>query len=105
MFPADPLFVFAFIRTLLDVLQEYLGDVTAGSIRDNFDIVYQVRNNHTQSYLCINLLPSAAGRNAGQRVSTDDRTQRVTRHRHAPFVLQEDTCSRWYRWVSPVLRL
>jgi AP-3 complex subunit mu len=39
---ADPLFVFAFINTLLDVLQEYLGDVTAGSIRSNFDIVYQV---------------------------------------------------------------
>ncbi|PVG04189.1 clathrin adaptor, mu subunit [Serendipita vermifera] len=38
----DPLFVFAFMQTLLDVLQEYLGDVTAGSIRSNFDIVYQL---------------------------------------------------------------
>jgi len=41
-FPADPLFVFAFIHTLLDVLQEYLGEVSAGTIRDNFDVVYQV---------------------------------------------------------------
>jgi hypothetical protein len=41
-FSADPLFVFAFIHTLLDVLQEYLGEVSAGTIRDNFDVVYQV---------------------------------------------------------------
>ena len=37
------MFVFAFIRTLLDVLQEYLGEVSAGTIRDNFDVVYQVK--------------------------------------------------------------
>ena len=36
------MFVFAFIHTLLDVLQEYLGEVSAGTIRDNFDVVYQV---------------------------------------------------------------
>jgi AP-3 complex subunit mu len=42
LFIADPLFVFAFIHTLLDVLQEYLGEVSAGTIRDNFDVVYQV---------------------------------------------------------------
>jgi hypothetical protein len=40
----DPVFVFAFLRTFLDILQEYLGDVTAGTIRDNFDTVYQVRH-------------------------------------------------------------
>jgi len=39
----DPVFVFAFLQTFLDILQEYLGDVTAGTIRDNFDTVYQVR--------------------------------------------------------------
>lgn len=38
----DPMFVFAFIQTLLDVLQEYLGEVSAGTIRDNFDVVYQL---------------------------------------------------------------
>jgi AP-3 complex subunit mu len=48
------------MRTLLDVLQEYLGDVTAGSIRDNFDVVYQVRNNYGQvsmyRHYCFQLL-------------------------------------------------
>jgi len=39
----DPVFVFAFLHTFLDILREYLGDVTAGTIRDNFDTVYQVR--------------------------------------------------------------
>lgn len=38
----DPLFVFSFIKTLIDVLQDYLGEVSAGSIRQNFDIVYQL---------------------------------------------------------------
>ncbi|KAG8834922.1 hypothetical protein FRC18_001303 [Serendipita sp. 400] len=38
----DPLFVLAFLQTLLDVLQEYLGDISATSIRENFDIVYQL---------------------------------------------------------------
>ncbi len=40
----DPSFVFAFLRTFLDILQEYLGDVTAGTIRENFDTVYQARH-------------------------------------------------------------
>ena len=40
----DPTFVFAFLQTFLDILQEYLGDVTAGTIRENFDTVYQARH-------------------------------------------------------------
>ena len=40
----DPSFVFAFLRTFVDILQEYLGDVTAGTIRENFDTVYQARH-------------------------------------------------------------
>jgi AP-3 complex subunit mu len=38
----DPLYAFAFIRTFLDILIEYFGDVTAPTLRDNFDTVYQL---------------------------------------------------------------
>ncbi|KAI0296057.1 Mu homology domain-containing protein [Multifurca ochricompacta] len=38
----DPLYAFAFIRTFLDILIEYFGDVTAPTLRDNFDIVHQL---------------------------------------------------------------
>src|SRR5258708_33350874 len=41
-FKVDPLYAFAFIRTFLDILIEYLGEVTAPTLKDNFDIVHQL---------------------------------------------------------------
>ncbi|KAE9403794.1 clathrin adaptor mu subunit [Gymnopus androsaceus JB14] len=38
----DPLLAFAFLQTFIDILREYLGTVSAATIRDNFDIVYQL---------------------------------------------------------------
>ncbi|KAF9535037.1 Mu homology domain-containing protein [Crepidotus variabilis] len=38
----DPLFGFAFIQTFLDILQEYFGTVSAATLRENFDTVYQL---------------------------------------------------------------
>ena len=38
----DPLYAFAFIRTFLDILVEYFGEVTAPTLRDNFDVVHQL---------------------------------------------------------------
>src|SRR5712672_4612084 len=38
----DPLYAFAFIRTFLHILIEYFGQVTAPTLRDNFDIVHQL---------------------------------------------------------------
>ena len=38
----DPLYAFAFIRTFLDILIEYFGEVTAPTLRDNFDVVHQL---------------------------------------------------------------
>lgn len=73
VFEADPMFVFAFIHTLLDVLQEYLGEVSAGTIRDNFDVVYQVNENTLLKKTCIDK-PSAIRRNAGQWISFDNGT-------------------------------
>ncbi len=40
---ADPLYVFAFLRTFIDILREYFGQISAETLKDNFDIVYQVR--------------------------------------------------------------
>jgi AP-3 complex subunit mu len=41
----NPLFAFSFLESFLETLQDYLGDVTETAIKDNFDIVYMVRQN------------------------------------------------------------
>lgn len=38
----DPLFVFTFLQKFADILQDYLGDVSSSTLKDNFDVVYQV---------------------------------------------------------------
>ncbi|KAJ3898619.1 hypothetical protein F5879DRAFT_994616 [Lentinula edodes] len=38
----DPLLAFAFLQTFIDILREYLGTVSAATLRDNFDILYQL---------------------------------------------------------------
>jgi hypothetical protein len=38
----DPLFGFAFLQTFIDILHEYFGDLSAATLKDNFDVVYQV---------------------------------------------------------------
>lgn len=38
----DPLFAFAFIQTFTEILQDYFGTLSAATLKDNFDVVYQV---------------------------------------------------------------
>ncbi|KAF9452005.1 clathrin adaptor, mu subunit [Macrolepiota fuliginosa MF-IS2] len=38
----DPIFAFAFLQTFVDILTEYFGAVSAATMRDNFDVVYQL---------------------------------------------------------------
>ncbi|KAL5530266.1 hypothetical protein ACEPAF_6523 [Sanghuangporus sanghuang] len=38
----DALYVFAFMQLFVDTLQDYLGEVSGSSLRDHFDIVYQL---------------------------------------------------------------
>ncbi|KAG6861195.1 hypothetical protein C0995_002822 [Termitomyces sp. Mi166 len=38
----DPLFAFAFIQAFIDILNEYFGNVSAATLKDNFDVVYQL---------------------------------------------------------------
>lgn len=38
----DPLFGFAFLQAFIDILREYFGDLSAATLKDNFDVVYQV---------------------------------------------------------------
>jgi hypothetical protein len=40
----DPLLGFAFLQTFISILREYFGDLSAATLKDNFDVVYQVRN-------------------------------------------------------------
>ena len=39
----DPLFGFAFLQIFIDILQEYFGTLSAVTLKDHFDVVYQVR--------------------------------------------------------------
>jgi hypothetical protein len=41
--PVNPLFAFSFLDTFLETLRDYLGEVTESALKDNFDIVYMVR--------------------------------------------------------------
>ncbi|KAJ7047782.1 Mu homology domain-containing protein [Mycena alexandri] len=38
----DPLFGFAFLQTFIDILHEYFGALSAATLKDNFDVVYQL---------------------------------------------------------------
>jgi len=38
----DPLYVFAFLKTFIEVLTEYLGHISAETLKENFDVVYQL---------------------------------------------------------------
>ncbi|THU78790.1 clathrin adaptor mu subunit [Dendrothele bispora CBS 962.96] len=38
----DPLVAFAFMQTFIEILREYFGTVSAATLRDNFDVVYQL---------------------------------------------------------------
>lgn len=45
------MFAFAFLDSFLETLEQYLGDITEASIKDNFDVVYMV-SSHALSYPC-----------------------------------------------------
>ncbi|TFK74438.1 clathrin adaptor, mu subunit [Pluteus cervinus] len=38
----DPLFAFAFLQAFIDILNEYFGNISAATLKDNFDTVYQL---------------------------------------------------------------
>ncbi|PIL36674.1 hypothetical protein GSI_00363 [Ganoderma sinense ZZ0214-1] len=38
----DPLYAFAFLQTFVDILHEYFGQMSSETLKDNFDIVYQL---------------------------------------------------------------
>lgn len=39
---ADPLIAFAFLQAFDDILHDYFGTVSTATLKDNFDVVYQV---------------------------------------------------------------
>ena len=39
---ADPLIAFAFLQAFSDILHDYFGTVSSATLKDNFDVVYQV---------------------------------------------------------------
>jgi AP-3 complex subunit mu len=48
----DPLFAFAFLQTFIEILREYFGTVSAATLKDNFDVVYQASPSMSLSVYC-----------------------------------------------------
>ncbi|KAG1820564.1 clathrin adaptor mu subunit [Suillus subaureus] len=48
---ADPLIAFAFLDCFIEILQDYFGIVSVATLKDNFDIVYQVRGHFSKETL------------------------------------------------------
>ena len=43
----DPSLVFSFLDVVVQTLQDYLGEISPASLKDNFDVVYQVRHDYS----------------------------------------------------------
>lgn len=74
-FSVDPLYVFAFLDTFIGMLEEYLGDLSASVLKDHFDVVYQVCLMVFRYPLLYSTFLSAAGRNVGRWLPTNNRIQ------------------------------
>ena len=107
----DPLFAFAFLQSFVEILQEYFGTVSAATLKDNFDVVYQVTPLLPSFCLCYEMTTTilfiftAPRRNPRfRRAPTNHLTQRLTRHRSTSFShLQAPRKSIYTRHVFPVL--
>ena len=75
----NPLFAFSFLDSFLDTLQDYLGEITETTLKDNFDIVYMVRR-ATYRLLCRLTIPVDRG-DAGRGTSDDDGIGHAEGHR------------------------
>jgi hypothetical protein len=80
--------VFEFIHRIIDILTDYLSDVSESSIRENFVTVYQVIC--TQPMTCKKVKKKligyiVIGRNDGLRLSFNNRTKRIKRNHYATY--------------------
>ena len=87
----DTLLSFAFIGTFIEILMEYFGSVSAATLKENFDVVYQVIPtlfayfNISSQSLC-----AAARRNPRRRRSPiDNLSERAARYCLATFATQQ----------------
>lgn len=90
--------VFEFVHRIIDVLTDYLGDVSESSIRENFVTVYQVRIKWNRLYGkevdCIWVFV-VIGRNDGLWLSSYNRTQRIKRNYHATYNYEQNDDYSW----------
>ena len=94
----DPLLAFAFIQTFVDILQEYFGTVSVPTVKENFDIVYQVRNLSACSCSMVYKL-EAPGRNFGfGRIPINHIAQCSQRYCATSFPLQQVPKCCWFQF-------
>lgn len=56
----DPLYMFAFLERFIAILQEYLQEISLPTLKEHFDVVYQVRHTFPQERdtVALTLMPS-----------------------------------------------
>jgi len=93
----DPLLAFAFVQTFIDIIQEYFGTVSVATVKENFEIVYQVRNPiFLSDMVSLVYRLQASRRNLGfGRVPINDIAQHTKRYRVASFTLQQTPQCGW----------
>lgn len=84
----DPMLVFEFLHRIIDVLTDYLGDISEASIRENFVIVYQVRKKREQQMKGeggLTFCMVVTRGNDGLWLPFDNRAQRIKGNHHATY--------------------
>ena len=101
VFLVDPLYAFAFMQTFVDILREYFGYISAETLKENFDIVYQVHHLPNSTVKCSDTHLSASRRDLGRRrTPLDNIAERTARHRIAAIVAQQGALSSRSPWTS-----
>lgn len=94
----DPLYAFAFLQTFIDILQDYFGQLSAITLKDNFDVVYQVSLPFLTIRSSVLKLDHfvATGRNLGlHRVPEHYIPKCTARYSVAPIFVTKDTHGHW----------
>lgn len=92
--------VFEFIHRIIDILTDYLGEVSESSIRENFVTVYQVARYHLLERFfadsnLIRLSAVAIRRNDGLRVPAHNGAQHAQGYHHATYNHEQSHDNRW----------
>ena len=56
LLPVPPLFVIEFLHRVMDTFEDYFNECTESTIKENYVIVYEVRNCNIRDYTIVEVL-------------------------------------------------